>query len=341
MRPRALPGSRLPVPAGQVVLLRRRRRRRWWIAAAVVVVVGGGGAAWKLTRPKVEAVEYKPYTVVVGDLKIVVSSAGEVSPQNRIVLRPPLSGRIDQILVREGDAITKGQVLAWISSSDRAGLLDAARAKGPDEVKRWEDVYKPTPLVAPLPGFIIARNAEPGQTVGGGDGPLVMADRLIVRAQVDETDLAKIKLGQAAEISLDAYPDAKIPGRVVHVAYESHSVNNVTVYDMEVQPDATPDYLRSGMTATVGVVVKHPTNILLVPAEALTESPKGGLQVLLQRAPAPPEPRIVELGISDGGKVEVKKGLKAGDVLLVNVHGMPPSSLADTTSPFMPKWKKH
>jgi len=312
----------------------RRRRRTLWLTggAAILVVLGIG--IWRFSGKPKAGPEYRDVPATFGDLKILISAAGDVCPQNRIELKPPLSGRIDSILVREGDEIKKGQVLAWISSTDRASLLDAARAKGPDEVARWEDAYKPTPLVAPLPGFIIARRAEPGQSTGG-EAPLVMADRLIVKAQVDETDLRKVKVGLPAEVALDAYPDVKLAARVDHVAYESRSVNNVTVYDIEVEMLDPPAVLRSGMTATVSVAVAQRKRVLLVPAEALSEGERGGLTVLVKsRKGAPAEKRRVELGLSDGAQVEVTKGLKPGEILLVNVHGVPPTSLAQATSPF-------
>ncbi len=314
------------------------RRRRWLLvaggAAALLLAFGGWRAFRKPPEPKIE---YREVPVGLADLRLTVSAAADVSPQNRIELTLPVAGRIDQILVHEGDEIRKGQVLAWISSYDRAALLDAARARGPEEVRKWEDIYKPTPLVAPLPGFIIARRAEPGQTGGTGTAPLVMADRLIVRAQVDETDMAKVRVGQTVEVSLDAYPDLKLPGRLDHLAYEARTNNNVTVYDIEVALLKDPRVLRSGMTATVAVIVTERRQVVAVPAEALTE--KGGkLQVLVKAAKGPPAARPVELGLNDGALVEITKGLATGEILLVNVHGLPPSSLSNTSSPFMPKW---
>ena len=314
-----------------------RRRRRWpWVAGGVAILVLLALGIWRTTRTATVKTEYREVPAAFGDLKILISAAGDVCPQNRIELRPPLSGRIDSILVHEGDDIKKGQVLAWISSTDRASLLDAARAKGPEEVARWEDAYKPTPLVAPLAGFIIARRAEPGQSTGG-EAPLVMADRLIVKAQVDETDLRKVKVGLPAEVALDAYPDIKLAARVDHVAYESRSVNNVTVYDLEIELLDPPPVLRSGMTATVSIAVAGRKRVLLVPAESLSEGPRGvGLAVLVKspKKGAAAETRRVELGMSDGAQVEVTKGLKAGEILLVNVHGVPPTSLAQATNPF-------
>ncbi|MEK7765220.1 MAG: HlyD family efflux transporter periplasmic adaptor subunit [bacterium] len=317
--------------------LPRSARGRWLAALALLVVAAGG--AWKLSRRGPAGPAYREHVVARGDLKVAISAAGEVSPQNRIELRPPLSGRIEQILVREGDTIRKGQVLLWMSSNDRASLLDAARAKSPEEAARWEDAYKPTPLVAPLGGFIIARRAEPGQNIGGGDPPLVMADRLIVRAQVDETDMGKVKVGQRAEVSLDAYPDIRLPGRVDHLAYEARNVNNVTVYDLEVELLKSSGVLRSGMTATVSVVTAERLRAILIPAEALAEV-NGELTVTRKGPGGKPVSIPVTIGASDGADVEVTKGLKEGEVLLVSTRAVGPSVLSETGSPFTPKaWR--
>jgi len=314
------------------------RRRRWVIGAGVLLAVVAGIGGWRWThRVKAVKIEYRDQAVAKSDLKVTVSAAADVSPQNRIELTLPVAGRIESILVREGDDIRKGQVLAWVSSYDRAALLDAARAKGPEELRKWEDLYKPTPLVAPLAGFIIARRQEPGQTGGTGTAPLVMADRLIVRAQVDETDMAKVRVGQHVEVVLDAYPELKLPGRLDHLAFEARNNNNVTVYDIEVELLKDPRVLRSGMTATVSVTIAERKGVLAIPAEALTEK-DGKLTVLVKGPKGPPAARPVQIGITDGAQVEVVKGLKEGEVLLVNVHGLPPSSLANTNSPFMPKW---
>jgi macrolide-specific efflux system membrane fusion protein len=313
---------------------RRRRIRRIAAAAGAVLLLGGGLAWWRARRAE-PAPQYREHVVKRGDLVVSVSAAGEVTPQNRIELTMPVSGRIDRILVREGDRIAKGQVVAWISSNDRAALLDAARAKGPEEVARWEDAYKPTPLIAPLAGFIIARRAEPGQSANQGSAPLVMADRLIVRAQVDETDLAKIAVGQRAEVVLDAYPGAPLPGRLDHIAYESRQVNNVTVYDIEVEPRRAPPFLRSGMTATVSVVVAERKGVFVIPAEAFSER-NGQLGVLVKRSGGEPEWRPVEIGLMDAGRVEAVKGVSAGEILLISTKGLPPSSLSSAGSPFSP-----
>jgi len=368
-----------------------KSRKRWIIIAGTVVLVAIASLLLLRGKNKPVEPEFYDYTVARGDIKLKVSAAGDVTPQNRIELKPPLSGRIETILVREGDYIKKGQILAWISSTDRASLLDAARAKGEAEAAKWEDVYKPTPLVAPLAGFIIVRKAEPGQTIGSGDAPLVMADRLIVRAQVDETDMGKIKVGQKAEVSLDAYPEIRLPGRLDKLAFESRQINNVTVYDIEVELIKSSSVLRSGMTATADVIVNDRQNVIVIPAEALKDAPSpaagtaaaapgkpveskggkdkaqwgkstggksggegqwsryggteaagagsgGGLVVTRKGKNGKLETVPVTIGITDGERVEITKGLKDGDVLQVPTSGMGASTLMNAKSPLMPNF---
>ena len=177
---------------------------------------------------------------VYGTITTLISTTGTVQPQNRLELKPPINGRIEKIFVQEGDRVTIGQTLAVMSSTERAALLDAARTQSKETLAYWEEVYKPTPLIAPINGEVIVRGVEPGQTVTSSDAALVLSDRLIVQAQVDETDIGKVKLGQTAVISLDAYPETKVKATVDHIAYDSTIVNNVTIYKVDILPKKIP-----------------------------------------------------------------------------------------------------
>jgi len=159
---------------------------------------------------------------VLGDIQMAVMTTGAVEPQNRLEIKPSINSRIEEILVDEGDKVTKGQILAWTSSTERAALVDAARSQGDGALAYWEQVYKQTPIISPIDGEVIVRSIEPGQTVTTNDTVLVLSDRLIVSAQFDETDIGRVGLGKEAVIALDAYPKVKIEGTVDHIAYESN-----------------------------------------------------------------------------------------------------------------------
>lgn len=287
-------------------------------------------AAWKaatgMLAPKDGLEIVRTVPVKRGDLVVKITSTGEVKPQNRLEIKPAISGRIEEILVREGDAVKKGQILAWMSSTERAALLDAASSQGAEAMDRWQQAYKPAPLVAPLEGTVIVRSVEPGQTVTPADPVVVLSDRLIVKALVDETDLAMIHLGQKTKISLDAYRDQVFDAKVDHISYESTLVNNVNVYEVDILPETVPEAFRSGMTANATFIVSEKKDALLVPSEAVVSWPKkipkseknpGEFAVYRKAFGGKIRPAAVTAGESDGRMTEILDGLKEGDAIAV------------------------
>ncbi len=261
---------------------------------------------------------YQEVQVTKGAIKNTILSTGIVQPENRLEVKAPIAGRIEKILVDEGQLVRRGQVLAWMSSSERAALLDTAKSKGKEELTYWEEAYKATPLMAPISGQIILRNVEPGQTITIQDPLLVMSDRLCVKAQVDETDISQVKLNQKVEITLDAYAEHSMEGTVVHIAYESKTVNNVTTYLVDIIPSAIPEFMKSGMTANVVFTTSEKEETLLLPASAVQKE-NGKFKVLLASADKAQGPQSlpVEVGVNDGKKVEILSGLKEGDTVLM------------------------
>jgi macrolide-specific efflux system membrane fusion protein len=268
---------------------------------------------WKTWRAP--SISYREMTAKRGDLIISIVSTGTVQPENRLEVKPPIAGRVEDVLIKEGQKVKKGQILIWMSSTERAALLDAARGKGTAEVKRWEELYRPTPVIAPISGTIILKNVESGQTFTNSDSVLVMSDRLTVKAQVDETDISQVKLRQPAEIMLDAYSNQKLPARVDQIAFEAKTVNNVTTYLVDVLPDKTPQFMRSGMTANVTFFVDNKKDVLLIPNEAIVA--KGNtMQVLLKSPSGQPIEKEIKTGLTDGKQSEVLEGLVENDVVL-------------------------
>ena len=302
---------------------------RWIIPICVIIIIAGIFIYKKNRGREISAQELPPAR---GTIAIEFRETGSVQPRNELNISSQVSGRIEDILVVEGQRVKKGDVMVWMSSTDRAALLDAARTQGEAEMKKWEDVYNPTPIVAPVDGFITARLKEPGQSSSLADVILVMADKLIIEAYVDETDLRYMYLGQKVKTFLDAYPDQEFRGTVEHIAYRSETENNVTVYLVKILPDKVPAVFRSGMTATVEVVGETKKDVLKVPLDAITEK-NGKKTVKVKSADGKPEDREVVTGINNGKEVEIVSGITENDKLLMpelikkasNMHfrGMP------------------
>jgi len=291
----------------------KKARFDWrWLVAIVVAMLGFGAAGWYgyasyASRPQYEYVEVKR-----GPMRVTLRESALVAPEHRLNIMPPIPGRMDTILVANGEAVKQGQILAWISSTARAALMDAARSQGGKELKFWEDTFKPAPLVAPLDGHIISTAVVPGQVVVTAQPVFTMSDHLIVEAFLDETDLSQAWLGQKVEITFDSFPDAHLTGKVHEIAYDATTVNNVTTYQVNIYLDNTPAYVRSGVSANVFLLISDRPDVLKIPTNAI--SPEGTVLVA-QGADQPLEERQIEVGQSDGEFTEVKSGLVEGDWL--------------------------
>ena len=312
------------------------RKKRWLIAIAVLAA-GGLAAAWFLTREEADRMEVREIKPARGRIVTEIATTGTVEPQNRVAIKPAISGRVEQILVKEGDAVKAGQVLAIMSSTDRAALLDAARDRGPEALKYWEDAYKPFPLVAPIDGEVIVKGVEPGQTVATSDAVIVLSDRLIVKAQVDETDIGKVKIGMPARVSLDAYPDLKVRAAVDHIAYESKVVSNVTIYEVDILPKKVPEVFRSGMSANVSIIEEEKENALLLPVEAVQKGRDGSFVTVKGKPGEDPVRVRVELGLVNDRHVEIASGIDDDAVVIVSSRKYTPEKQsASGNSPFLP-----
>ena len=275
----------------------------------------------------------------IGVIYNSVSTTGVVEPQNRLEVKPSISGRIEEILVSEGDRIYKGDVLALMSSTERAALIDAAQSQDEETLKYWQEVYKQTPILSPIAGEVIVRSVEPGQTVTTSDAVLVLSDRLIISAQFDETDVGKVRVNQKAIITLDAYPEVVINGIVNHIAYESELVNNVTIYDVDILPEKIPDFLRSGMSANVEVIENEKHNILIIPQKALVQQGNTFYVNIKDKKNDKVIKREVTTGINDGTNVEIISGLNENDLVVLK-QAIISKKKNSGSNPFMPSRKK-
>lgn len=301
-----------------------------------------GGFYWYKREQKLAAAPKFSEAIVTRDtISTSVLSTGVVKPENRVEVKPSIAGRAEKVLVNEGDKIRKGQTLLVMSSTERAALLDAASARGPEELAKWERLYRETPILAPVAGEIILRNIEEGQTFSTNDAILVMSDRLVIEANVDETDLARVRVGQDVSVTADAYPDQPIQAKVGTIAHEATTVNNVTTYVVKVIPQKAnlkgPQFLRSGMTANVRFQLANRENVLTVPPEAVIV--ENGKYMINKKAPGQEQPvRVpITIGLSDGKRTEVTSGVIEGEtVFIAQAPPDDPSANQSGTNPFNP-----
>lgn len=172
----------------------------------------------------------------------------------------------------------------------------------------------------PISGTVLQLTQQQGETIAAGlSAPtlILVADlnRLQVDAFVDETDIGRVRLGQTAEITLDAYPDQKFKGRVAKIASGATMQQNVVTYDVTIALENPGRFMKPDMTATVNIIVARHENVLAVPIDAVKQDKKGPTVTLMtagQRGQSEFKPASVKTGISDGDHTEILEGLKEG-----------------------------
>lgn len=305
------------------------------LLSVVIIVIRS-----RSTEKQINGSKSKVINAVIGDVELTVTTTGVIEPQNRLEIKPSISGRVEEILVREGDQVELGDILVWMSSTERAALIDAARSQGEEALEYWEEAYKKTPIISPIDGKVIVRSVEPGQTITTIDAILVLSDRLVVSAQFDETDIGKVKIGQKAVITLDAYPDIRLEGVVAHIAYESEIVNNVTIYDVDILPKNIPDILRSGMSVTVKVTEKAKTNVIILPSNAIHFEGERSFVLVQEGRGNKISERDITVGLNNDKTAEVTSGLMIEDKVIVQEEMYLPKRKSSGSNPFMPFSRK-
>ncbi len=196
-------------------------------------------------------------------------------------------------------------------------------------------------LVAPRAGVILEVNIEPGERTfdeAGDDAAIVIADTstYLLKMEVDEIDIGRVKQGQPATIALDAIPEQEFTGHVADVAprpvKKEDAANSIVTYEVTITFDAisADSALRSGLTANAAIETNRQQDVVVVPNQAI-QIDRGGEEpvVYVEKLDAEGNPmRVeVELGSRNGTVTQVVAGLEEGDQVIVRQQPGPSSSL--------------
>lgn len=175
-----------------------------------------------------------------------------------------------------------------------------------------------TVIRAPANGTLIGRSVEPGEAVQPGRELMVLAPagetQIIV--QIDEKNLAQLKVGQRAIASADAYPRERFPAELFYINPGIDALRGSV--EVKLRVPEPPVYLRQDMTVSVDIEVARHTNVVVVPSGAVADAAGDQPWVLAidnHRAVRNP----VKLGLRGEGRVEVVEGVNPGDRLVAAV----------------------
>jgi len=201
-------------------------------------------------------------------------------------------------------------------SQDRANL------------KQLEEQLAYTTIESPLDGTVLSRDVQIGDAVSsilvlGSTATLVMTlgdtSEVYVKGKVDESDIGKVYLGQPARIKVESFKDKTFTGKVTKISPMGVEKDNVTTFEVRVSINNPEGMLKAMMTANAEIILDEHKNVLQIPEGAIIYDKDKNASVEV------PDPKgkdgkrkvAVNIGISNGAKTELLKGLKEGDQVVL------------------------
>lgn len=205
--------------------------------------------------------------------------------------------------------------------SDEISAQEAQVAVAQANVAAMYAQYAKTFLKAPIDGIVTKQDAKLGETATPNI-PLVSVmsnAQFQIEANIPEADIAKIKTGQTANVTLDAYgPDVLFHATVVLIDPAETIVDGVPTYKTTFQFEGTDVRIKSGMTANVDIQGEVHTNVLSVPQRAVVNH-NGEKIVTIKTGPSTTKEVPVKLGIrGSDGAIEITDGLSVGDNVIIS-----------------------
>ena len=195
-------------------------------------------------------------------------------------------------------------------------------------LEQLQQEYRNSTIVSPMDGLILSRNVEVGDAVSsilvlGSSATLIMTlgdtSEVYVKGKVDESDIAKVYLGQPARIKVESFKDKTFDGKVTKISPLGIEKDNVTTFEVRVSVTNDKGELKAAMTANAEIILEEHKGTLIIPEGAILYDDKKNASVEV------PDPHgkdgkrkvAVKVGVSNGAKTEVLNGLKEGDQVIV------------------------
>jgi len=240
--------------------------------------------------------------------KQIIKASGQLTTDDETVLGFKTSGIVKSILVEEGDAIKKGQLLATLDLREVNGHVAQARhgyEKAQRDYNRVKNLFKDSvatleqlenaetalalakeqldiaefnkgfsSIYAPSSGYVLRKFVNAGQVVDVGD-PIVMTNgasngKWILKVGVSDRQWSVIRVGDAADVSIDAFPGKKYNGRVMRKGETSDPMTGAFTVEVEVMERNTP--LASGMFGTANFYSASPQPTWSIPFQAVLDA---------------------------------------------------------------------
>lgn len=178
-----------------------------------------------------------------------------------------------------------------------------------------------TKLYAPVNGVISSVVGQVGSPAAGTLFTVIDDSAVELPVQVDETEIGKVKVGQPADVTLDAIPNQTFKGKVASISPKATVVSNIAVFYVRVRLENPDRVLRPGMSAEAEVISQQIDNAVTVAKRAVETVRDRAYVQLLGKDGITQERTRVRIGADDGTNIVITSGLKRGQTVVLPTRG--------------------
>ena len=322
------------------------------ILSAIVIILFGCKQKQEAVKQEVTAIKVKAQAVQTFNGLSDLRYSGTVEAAQTIPLSFQSSGTVEQVLVQEGDAVRKGQLLATVNKADNQSMYNLSLAtyqQAKDAYDRLKQVYdngslsevkwvemetnlkkaesqlqvsknslEKCNLYAPVSGIIGKRNVEPGQSSLSSFSPLelVKIETVLVKISVPENEIGKIKKGMNASFTISALENKQYEGTITNVGVVADQFSRT--YEVKITVKNTNLEIKPGMVCDVTLNTTAEKQMVLVPYNAISKDTNGSSFVyVVTDDQKSVRKQIVKLGDYQNNGLEILSGLTANQSIVV------------------------
>ena len=323
------------------------------ILFAILVVMASCGQKQEMVKKEITSIKVKAQAVQTASGLSNLRYSGTVEAAQTIPLTFQSSGTVEQVLVQEGDAVRKGQLLATVNKADNQSMYNLSLAtyqQAKDAYDRLKQVYDKGSLsevkwvemetnlkkaesqlqvaknsldkcnlYAPTSGIVGRRNVEPGQSSISISSPieLVKIETISVKISVPENEIGKIKKGQKATFTISALENKSFEGTITSVGVVADQFSRT--YDVKITVINTNLEMKPGMVCDVTLNSTTEKELVIVPYSSVSKDTEGNTFVYLVSADNKSvKKQIITVSNYQSSGIEVLSGLTTNQFVVVD-----------------------
>ncbi|MCF8000510.1 MAG: efflux RND transporter periplasmic adaptor subunit [Halanaerobiales bacterium] len=317
-------------------------KKKILITILVILVFAGGYFGYtryyqkNMVNQKEQIDEKNTMEVTTGSMKKTIPVSGNIYPIKEQALSFSTQGTVASVNIEEGDTVSKGDILIELKNNKtKLELIRAENNYKNTQINGSQNAIKEarlnyeiaqenleeTQLKAPFSGVVTELSVQKGDYINSGQKVATLIDNsnYEVKANIDESELADLKVGQDVEISMEALPGLQLTGQLTEISSKAVSTSGVVTVPITVLVDSVNNSFKPGLSADMEIITEFVNDKIIVPVTAIVnrEGKKMVQKVIDQKT------KLVEVetGLTDGLRIVIQSGLKAGEEIVVNSAG--------------------